>query len=271
MSRAMRQIPVGVTLARKRREALLRRHEEETRQSSADDISLEETWEENSIDGRHPGNTSWRVFLEGSLIYLACVFLPSFVGFTIRLYSVYQASQSIPLSEEPHEEVSWMEYGLGLFHFAREETRTYLCSSDDKYPNSWAELVGASWICYPKEEDSKRIFLWSPDAQWTDLGTVAFLSLALATIRIFILFAIVPLKEPNRLSAIIRCKSIHLLSRDYQLTPNGTPVTTRKAATPGIATNLAALQLPDLTNTGRIRYSSNPQQDPGSEDTSAEQ
>uniref|UniRef100_A0A7S3KVC5 TLC domain-containing protein n=1 Tax=Amphora coffeiformis TaxID=265554 RepID=A0A7S3KVC5_9STRA len=261
MSRAVRQTPVGVTVARKRREALLRHQEEvASRQGPPDDASINQTWEENSIDGKQTGNTSWRVFIEGSLIYLACVFLPSFVGFMIRLYSDYKVSQSIPAPEEPFEEVSWMEYGIGLVHFAREETRTYLCSSDDKYPSSWAELVGASWICSPKEDDSKRMFLWSPDAQWTDLGTVAFLSLALATIRIFILLAIIPLKEPNRLNAIIRCKSIHLLSRDYQLTPNGTPVITRKTATPRIsASNLEALQMPDL---------SNPQQDPGGEDTS---
>ena len=116
MSQARRQIPVGVTVARKRREALLRHQEEESstsRQASPpadDDTSINQTWEdENSVDGKQAGNTSWRVFLEGSLIYLACVFLPSFLGFIIRLYSDYQASQTGNVLEEPIEEVSWME------------------------------------------------------------------------------------------------------------------------------------------------------------------
>lgn len=268
MSRAARQVPVGVTVARKRRAALLRQTDA-SRQTVPDDLPADETWEESTVDTDHHVNASWRVFLEGSLIYLACIFLPSFVSFLVRLYSDYRASQLVSLPDEPLQEASWMEYGSGLFQFARDETQSYLCSpSEDKFSRSWADLMGASWICSPGEDESRHIFLWSPDAQWTDLGTVAILSLALAAIRIFILLAIVPLKEPSRISAVIRCKSIHLLSRDYQLTPNGTPVITRKTATPTIsASDLQALQLPDLTNTGKTAHPSNTPQDRGSEDT----
>jgi hypothetical protein len=106
--------------------------------------------------------------------------------------------------------------------------------------------LGLSWLCH-EEETGGHVFLWSPDAQWTDLGTVAFLSLTLAVIRVLILVAVAPIQDSAQLSAVIRVKSVHMLSRDYQLTPNGTPIVTRKALAPTLSrTALTALQLPDI-------------------------
>ena len=285
MSRAA-PIPVGVTVARKHHQALRRRSGEEQllqratetpTNHSVDDLSDDNSWTSPSDSvGKQGGNTSWHLFLEASLIYLACVFLPSLLGFLMRFYQDYreaswQSEMALQQQQDDATEISWMEYVTGMYDFARQETQNYLCaststtnalsgSSSSSYSSYWTQMWGDmigenSWFCASLRKshqlESARMFLWSPDAQWTDLGTVAFLSLALAIIRIFILLAIVPLQEPNRLSAVIRCKSVHLLSRDYQLTPNGTPIVTRKAvgAIRGAAVNnMDGLMLPDLTS-----------------------
>lgn len=252
MARAVGPIPVGVTVARKRHEALQRQSQQQSDGSvhaisDSDDLSTQQIWEDHPGDMKHLGNTSWRVFLEACAIYVACVFSPTLIGYLLDLYRAYQSSQSALLFEETlPAEKSWTEYYTELASYAKDETQNYLCASTED-SQSWAYFLGASWMCVPKENPNARVFLWSPDAQWTDLGTVAFLSLTLAAIRLLILLVFVPLKEPDRLSAVIRCKSIHLLSRDYQLTPNGTPKISRKPAAPLISgADLSNLQLPDL-------------------------
>lgn len=235
--------PVGVTVAKKKQQAL-RKHSAEA----------DEGWEERGASEKPAtGNTSWRVFLEGSFIYLLCVFIPSLLGYLIRLYADYKESHADTQTPEEPTDTSWMTSASELFAFAKEETESYLCASSSEVgvSQSWAEYAGMSWLCPSKKDEDKDI-LWSPDAQWTDLGTVAFLSLLLATVRIFILYAIVPLQEPHRLSAVFRCKSVHLLSRDYGvLTPHGTPVPRRKMAPTNLSgAQLGALQMPDISAEG---------------------
>jgi hypothetical protein len=249
--------PVGITVARKRHEAI---HQQEQQRPGAAEPASDDgsfTWEEGP---ERP--TGWRVFLEGSLIYLGCVFFPSLLGFLYRLYTDYQEAQKQELdktlampSDERTNLDSYLQSAYDLWTFAKEETESYLCtsSSDIGVSQSWADYAGISWLCPSDQDQDKHNFLWSPDAQWTDLGTVAFLSLALATVRILILCGTVPLQEPNRLSAVIRCKSVHLLSRDYHLTPHGTPVTKRKLAAADLSgTELAGLQLPNMGAEGDV-------------------
>lgn len=81
----------------------------------------------------------------------------------------------------------------------------------------------------------RRIFrsVAGVDAEWTDFGVVAILSGSLACLRIALVQWLVGTKSPEKVRAMARCKSLHLLSSAYpkSLTPQASK---RK------------LQLPDL-------------------------
>ena len=64
--------------------------------------------------------------------------------------------------------------------------------------------------------------LQAPDTEWTDVGIVAMLSLSQAVLRVLLVHLLVPrYLAPQRLEALVRCKSVHLLSSAYpkSLTP----------------------------------------------------
>ena len=73
--------------------------------------------------------------------------------------------------------------------------------------------------------------IWSPDTDhWrTDARVVVLLSFSLALIRLVITQCLVPLKEEQAVQALVECKSVHLLSQDYPLTPQ---VSTKKLIVP---------------------------------------
>jgi TLC domain len=84
-----------------------------------------------------------------------------------------------------------------------------------------------TWSWCPKPPEEPHVLLMSPDARLTDLNVVVLLSFTLALIRIFIVRIVLGstnFQDSTRMHALIKCKSTHLLSRDYHLTPCGTPV-----------------------------------------------
>jgi hypothetical protein len=101
------------------------------------------------------------------------------------------------------------------------------------YQNIWCPLV----ISF-----TRRL---GGDAAWTDVGVVLVLSTSLAIIRIVLVQWLVDMQSPRNIQAMVRCKSIHLLSSAYP--ESLTPTTTRKLL--GKDTNLDLLpSLPSLSD-----------------------
>lgn len=191
---------------------------------------------------------AWKLFCEGSILYLAACLLPTLLGYLGYLYHYYYEYAPGVVADTESLPGSWSEYSWEMVDYTRTEAKSYVCPTDSTTSeDSWATYLGlTTWLCL-EEETGGHAFLWSPDAQWTDLGTVAFLSATLAVVRVLILVAVAPITDSAQLSAVIRVKSVHMLSRDYQLTPNGTPIVTRKTLAPTLSKSaLTALLLPDI-------------------------
>lgn len=139
-------------------------------------------------------NTSLQDFLYGASLYGACLAIPALLGLTARFFD-YQ--------EQP---VNGMHPREQTYY---EQASDYICE------NVW------SYWCYSKPEDEVSS-VHAPDAEWTDVGIVAALSLSMAMIRLLLVHLLVPrYLAPKRLEALVRCKSVHLLSSSYpkSLTP----------------------------------------------------
>ena len=84
-------------------------------------------------------------------------------------------------------------------------------------------------------------------AKWTDLGFMAVFSISLAIIRITIVLALGEIsgKQEETLQAMVRCKSIHLLSSAYP--ESLTPTTTSKRAARILSFDNMPPPMPSLT------------------------
>jgi hypothetical protein len=137
-------------------------------------------------------NTSLRDFVCGASLYIACLALPTLLGLT-GFFGNEQESISEMAEESYYEQAS-----------------NYVCE------NLW------SYWCTPQERDESilSVPVHAPDAEWSDVGIVAVLSLSMAVIRLLLVHLLVPryLASPIRLEALVRCKSVSLLSSSYQKT-----------------------------------------------------
>jgi hypothetical protein len=138
-------------------------------------------------------HSSLQDFLYGISLYVLCLSLPTLLrALTARLYRE---------KETLHFETYY------------EHMSDYLCQ------NRW------TYWC-PTHHESFLSSLQAPDAEWTDVGIVAILSLSLAALRLAIVHLLVPrYLTPKRLEALVRCKSVHLLSSSYPkaVTPQSKP------------------------------------------------
>ena len=153
-----------------------------------------------------PSYSSWRIFFEGAALYIFCMVLPTILGIIVRLYQTF-----------------WMEGGIVPYQIIG-----HICSK------SW--LV-ESQICrkYLPESmllnfndgvSSTNSSVLAPDAGLSDVAIIIFLSLTIAITRIALVHFLVPnYKQPNRLKALVRCKSIHLLSSASAYSGSVTPTT----------------------------------------------
>lgn len=143
--------------------------------------------------------SSWQIFLEMAALYAFCMVLPTILGGIVRSYKA-----------------SWQEHGI-FFRIA-----TQACSISWLHsfswcrsyrPMNWTSLTGSS------------AGVLAPDAGVSDLAIVVLLSLSMAFLRVTLVHYLVPnYKQPRRLEALVRCKSIHLLSSSYpgSVTPTKT-------------------------------------------------
>jgi hypothetical protein len=92
---------------------------------------------------------------------------------------------------------------------------------------SWLSRMGWCRRFLPEEYYAKistHGSVLAPDAGISDVAIVVCLSLTMAVVRVTLVHFLVPnYKQPKRLEALVKCKSIHLLSSQYpgSITPRG--------------------------------------------------
>jgi hypothetical protein len=184
-------------------------------------------------------NSAVQVFLESAALYLFCLMLPTTLAFVWRLYEEgfpWPTSLSHWLSSKTTLGASSMHHVYNTSDTSWSGTMYnnaayYLCSTvpSDSTVHSY---LASSWSwCPPSPPPIPTLSCVSPDAHSTDVPYVVLMSIALALIRIALVQCLVPLQTAERLEALVRCKSIHLLSSDYSasLTPRrDTPRTLRR-------------------------------------------
>ncbi|GAX16553.1 hypothetical protein FisN_7Lh279 [Fistulifera solaris] len=177
--------------------------------------------------------SSWTVFLEGASLYVASLFLPALLG---ALYQAYRGQWSF-------RNTQIYEYLLEL-----------LCPLDADN-ESTSKYLWSHWICkleLPREASAQSILeadirlLSSRSSMYDDIWKVTFYAAGLALVRMLIVHLLVmPLQSTHQLLAMVRCKSIHLLSSDYSQTPVATPVKQKQNLVVDNAA-LASIQVPPL-------------------------
>ena len=112
----------------------------------------------------------------------------------------------------------WHDLGIGLSLYL---TCIYLPS----FYNTFSYLYNYIWCPLAKSFCKE---LLGGDAAWTDVGIIFVVSLSLAMIRIAAIQRLVDMPSPHHVEAMVRCKSIHLLSSAYpqSLTPTQAPRST---------------------------------------------
>eukprot|EP00537_Pseudo-nitzschia_pungens_P013308 CAMPEP_0172395356 /NCGR_PEP_ID=MMETSP1061-20121228/19186_1 /TAXON_ID=37318 /ORGANISM="Pseudo-nitzschia pungens, Strain cf. pungens" /LENGTH=697 /DNA_ID=CAMNT_0013126901 /DNA_START=51 /DNA_END=2144 /DNA_ORIENTATION=+ len=178
-----------------------------------------------------PSYSSWRVLFEGAVLYIFCMILPNIVRVTLRLIQSF-----------------WRETGTILYQIAG-----YICS------RSWLLEYKICRNFLPEnivDDLSPNSSVLAPDAGISDLAIVILLSISMAVTRVALVHLLVPnYKQPKRLEALVRCKSIHLLSSSYSGSVTPTKVMRLKSFDRSPMNELARFQIPDL-NSGREDESS---------------
>lgn len=143
-------------------------------------------------------NASWMALIEGVTLYGLCLFVPSLLGIVMRL----ERSQIEDLVMMGKMEIC-----------ARS---TFLC---------WH----AFGMVLPSPEDEIILTFdnFAPDAFYvSDIYVIGLLTLIMAFVRVLLVHWLVPNHlAPQQMEALVRCKSIQLLSSEYKqsLTPRETP------------------------------------------------
>ncbi len=146
--------------------------------------SRTENKKESILKGIGKKSSSLEVLIEGASIYAMCLFLPNILGKLVGWYND-----------------SWESNGI-FRHLALQA-----CSS------SW--LSGFKW-CIRNTQPSMSMSVLAPDAGISDVAIVVILCLFMAILRLTLVHFLVPnYNQPKRLEALVRCKSIHLLSSSY--------------------------------------------------------
>ena len=170
-----------------------------------------------------PSYSSWRILFEVASLYIFCMILPTLLGFIGGLIHTLWKQSLVVLLQIPR----------------------YFCSQ------SWFNEWQTCQKYFPDNSDdaSTDSSVLAPDAGISDLAIVIFLSMSMAVIRVLLVHYLVPdYKQPKRLEALVRCKSIHLLSSSYSGAVTPTKTTRLKSFNNCDANALAGFHLPDLNN-----------------------
>jgi hypothetical protein len=179
---------VGVSLALRRQKKWL--NSEEGHMKKKEKKSACSKPKESKIDKKTTStNASWQIFVEGAALYALCLLLPNILGVIVRFCQQKWNNQIL-----------------------YRQVTTYICSFSWTANTQWcqAEVAAAS---NPGGTSSTVL---APDAGISDVAVVVLLSLSMAVVRVALVHYLVPqYKQPERLEALVRCKSVHLLSSSY--------------------------------------------------------
>lgn len=177
--------------------------------------------------------SSFTVFWEGAALYAACILLPAVVR---KAWTTLYWSDILDLSywcihSSPNDDLS----ALADFY----ESKGWF----------WSEVLAPFCTSLRRElsmSKQSHILLNHID---TDVWTVVVCALGLAFVRLTVIqLLVMPLQSTRQFEAMVRCKSIHLLSSDYSQTPVGTPTAHRRDILDNSHENVSTLRLPSLTN-----------------------
>lgn len=200
-------IPVGITIAYKKQAGGILREKPISNKST-----------------KQTKGTQLQVFIDSALIYAVCLILPSILGYAYQCYVLLRQNNSIAKPDQ------WTQLSDIL-----------LCDQSDSY--FWSSVTSMShymgWCPPPQEMEiySNDIFAWS------DSFSITVFSIVITILRIMIVHWYVPLEDAQELETMVRCKSMHLLSSDYVVTPVGTPVRPRRLIS---TTGTTTLGVPNL-------------------------
>lgn len=170
-----------------------------------------------------PSYSSWRILFEGAALYIFCMILPNL----LRTFG--GLCQTI-----------WRESTVLFLPIPR-----YICSHT--WLLEWQ--VCQKYIPDNLEKIPTNSSVLAPDAGISDFAIVIFLSLSMAVTRVALVHFLVPnYKQPKRLEALVRCKSIHLLSSSYNGSVTPTKAMRIKSFDDQTSNILAGFQLPNLNN-----------------------
>lgn len=209
---------VGISLALRQQERLLKKSHE-GRMKRREESPNSDTNNNGTCKGKKnigKKSSSLEVLIEGASIYALCLFLPA----TLRkIAGWYQAS--------------WETNGM-FRQFALQA-----CTS------SW--LSGLKW-CIRNTQPKHAMSVLAPDTGVSDVAIVVILCVLMAMLRLTLVHFLVPnYNQPKRLEALVRCKSIHLLSSSYPGTV--TPRSSTKSKTLKLDQAGLFLSIPTLPGT----------------------
>jgi len=171
--------------------------------------------------------SSLEVLIEGASIYILCLVLPNVVGQIVGWYKS-----------------SWATNGI----FRQLAIRG--CSSSIF---SWMQ-----WCIRSTTDIIEPMSVLAPDAGISDVAIVSTLCTIMAGIRLTLVHFLVPnYDQPKRLEALVRCKSISLLSSAYP--GSVTPRSRMKKKTIELETDSPLLSIPPLSR--KERHQQQQQQD----------
>jgi hypothetical protein len=201
---------VGVALALRRQNRLLNADEGPMKKKERKSTASKP---KGSKMDKKTTNRSWQIFVEGAALYALCLLLPNILGVIVRFC-----------------QQKWNDQIL------YRQVTTYICSFSCTANTQWcqAEVAAAS---------NPGATVLAPDAGISDVGVVVVLSLSMAVVRVALVHYLVPqYKQPERLEALVRCKSVHLLSSSYP----GTVTPTKRLSLSIIGDEQALPPLPFL-------------------------
>lgn len=270
-------VPVGITIAYKRQEQgfteeKMRHTPKSSSVSKKKKPGFSSSKKKTPEKSRRKSN-SFQVFLESAAIYALCLILPTIFVYLYNWWDIwkYQRETGTAL---PEEESLWYAYVASspnyqwLSNTVYKPVADYVCvdntrmmgndgrSESSSYSYAWSlvtsvmEKTGMCPLTDPRElaASRKRSVLSEDVTAYTDVFTIAVCAFLLAFIRISIIRITVPIDDAVTLEAMVRCKSVHLLSSDYVVTPAGTPLVKRRSMTRLSQDAMTPLMLPNLNS-----------------------
>jgi hypothetical protein len=178
---------VGVSLALRKQNKLFQSEKPLRRKEKAHPSNKSK--KRTRVDRKQPNNSSWQIFVEGLALYTFCLVLPSLVGLVLH----------------------WCRRNVILNGIAMQTCSLPWISTFQWCIRNFADIGSNSANSATSLTDAL-----APDAGISDVGVVVLLSLSMAVVRLTLVHFLVPeYNQPKRLRALVRCKSIHLLSSAY--------------------------------------------------------